>query len=168
MQQAVTYVFLVFALVVWPLWIPFSILLLEKVIVKRRILLLLLGTGILVSVYFAFRLITQSIHAGIVEYHISYYTGPRTRALDIAGIFYFITTFISPLVSSVKKMRYFAASIALTYLITGLFYQHFMISVWCFFEAVTSAAVFFIILDLHKSLPAPNHNWWKPGIQPFK
>ncbi|HEY0667876.1 MAG TPA: DUF6629 family protein, partial [Sphingobacteriaceae bacterium] len=107
LQQAVTYVFLIFALVVWPLWIPFSILLLEKVIVKRRILKLLLSTGILVSVYFAFRLVTQNIHAGIVEYHISYYTGPRTRALDITGFFYFMTTFISPMVSSVKKMRYF-------------------------------------------------------------
>src|SRR4051812_25010761 len=45
------YFFLVFAQVVWPVWVPLSILLLENESKRRFVLTMLLGMGISVALY---------------------------------------------------------------------------------------------------------------------
>src|ERR1041385_1006208 len=54
MRQGTTYIFLFFAQIVWPVWVPFSILKLEKRDNRKKIEKLLTGIGMLVSTYLAY------------------------------------------------------------------------------------------------------------------
>jgi hypothetical protein len=63
LQQISTYIFLIFAHITWPTWLPFSILLLEKKGQRKNILFLLLGAGIVLSVYYAVSLASYPVVA---------------------------------------------------------------------------------------------------------
>ncbi len=147
-----TYTFLMFAQVVWPSWVPCAVLMLEKDGVRKKILSGLLGVGLLVSFYLAYRLTTQPIHASIMGMHIYYSLGAMNSILHYSAILYFVATVVSPFVSSVKKMWLFGSSIAISYFITHLFFEDYELSVWCFFAAIISIAVFAILFELEKNL----------------
>ncbi|MFI5139920.1 MAG: DUF6629 family protein [Sphingobacteriales bacterium] len=144
------YFFLTFAYVLWPAWVPLSILLLEKNSFRRKILYTGLGTGLAVSAYLGYRLLTEDIHAAINGMHIYYYMGPPVALMHYFGVLYFASTVIPCFLSTVKRMWLFGVSIAVSYFITKLFFDDYELSVWCFFAAIMSAAVFSIILDLKK------------------
>src|SRR6478735_5488520 len=57
-QQVATYNFLFFAQVVWPIWVPFAIFKLEPKERRRRAEIILVIIGVLVSLYFAYCLLT--------------------------------------------------------------------------------------------------------------
>jgi len=145
------YFFLTFAYVLWPSWVPFSILLLEKNSRRRKVLYATLGTGLIVAAYLGYRLLTQNIHATISGMHIYYYMGPPAALLHYFGVLYFASTAIPCFLSSVKKMWLFGSSIAVSYFVTKLFFDDYELSVWCFFAAIMSGTVFSIILDLQKT-----------------
>jgi len=150
-QQPATYIFLLFAQVLWPVWVPFAVLLLEKEKGRKKWLYLCLASGLLVSFYLAWRLLTQTVTSEIIGMHIFYKIGISGPMLSATAIVYFITTVLAPLISSVKKMWYFGLSIAISYIVAEVFYDNYVISVWCFFAAIISIAVFTIILDLKKT-----------------
>jgi len=150
-QLPATYIFLLFAEVFWPVWVPFSILLLENNKGRRKILYALSGIGLLISCYLGYRLATQNVNAQIAGMHIAYSVGLPGKLVHYSAILYFIATAAAPFISSVKKMWLFGVAIIISYIVTHIFFEDYELSVWCFFAAVMSAAVFIIILDLKKS-----------------
>lgn len=149
-QQMNSYIFLLFAQVVWPFWIPLSILILETNEKRKRIIGGILVIGIIVSLFFGYRLMTEPIKTEAVGHHISYIIGSSNSLAKIFGIFYFLCTIFPALISSINKMYLFGISIAISYFFSALFFEHYIISVWCFFAAITSIIVFFILFDLGK------------------
>lgn len=152
-QQITSYTFLIFAQVVWPIWIPFAILVLETNRKRKKILVGILGIGIFVSFYLGYRLITEPMKAEVVGYHISYFIGTSNFLITLSGILYFICTVLPAFVTSINKMYLFGISIAISYFFSSIFFEHYIISVWCFFAAITSILVFFILFDLRKRYP---------------
>lgn len=150
-NQPATYIFLAFAQVVWPSWVPFSILLLEKENGRRNALYIMLGIGLIVSFYLALRLLKQDIHSEIIGHHIYYNIGFSTNVIRSLGVMYFISTIIPPFISGIKKMWSLGFSILLSYIVTKLFFENYVISVWCFFAAVISVVVYAIVRDLQVS-----------------
>lgn len=150
-RQPAAYIFLTFAQVVWPSWVPFSILLLENDKHRKRLLYAALGPGVLVSCYLAYRLVTQDIHAEITGMHISYVLGSPGAVLHYSAIFYFIATVSPSFISTVRKMRLFGFSIMISYAITVMFFNDYQLSVWCFFAAIISIVVFSILFGLDRS-----------------
>lgn len=142
--------FLFFAQVLWPSWIPFSILLLEKRRQLKKTLIGIFGIGVLVSCYFAYRLIYDPVKAEVIGHHISYSIGTSSLLLRFAGVLYFLCTIVPAFISSINKMYLLGVSIAISYFFSALFFEHYVISVWCFFAAITSIFVFFIQFHLGK------------------
>ena len=150
-QQMAIHVFLLFAQVIWPVFVPLSMLLIEKHPVRKKILRITLGTGIVWSAYFLYCLFTLNTTAVVSDHHIRYdFTYPYTHGW-IIGLLYFIPTVISPLVSRNKKMQLIGALILLAYLISRVFYREYLISVWCYFAAVISIIILWAIIELRKS-----------------
>jgi hypothetical protein len=149
--QPATYIFLVCAQVIWPIWVPFSILLLENDKYRKRLLLATLSLGLLVSFYLAWRLGTQNIYAEINGMHISYVLGAPVAVLHYSAIAYFIATVLPSFISTVKRMQLFGFSIMISYAITLMLFKDYQLSVWCFFAAVISILVFSILFDLDRS-----------------
>lgn len=146
-----TYIFLFFAQVVWPIWVPFSILKLEKNENKKKILRVLVGTGLMVSVVLAYCLLRYRVQASIMEYHISYQQDYPYALSHYGGVFYIIATIAPPFFSSAKKMWALGFSILISYIITTIFYDDYLVSVWCFFASVIGIAVFVIMKEMKKN-----------------
>lgn len=144
-----TYTFLIFAQIVWPVWVPLSILLLEKDPRRRKVLRLFLGMGLLVAAVVVWRLYAYGVQARIVDHHIRYdILFPDTYQLAV-NIMYLCATVVSPFVSGVKGMKWLGSVILISFFVTVLFYNFHFISVWCFFAAVLSVVVLGVMWMLH-------------------
>src|ERR1051325_4198003 len=104
LQPMATYIFLIFAQLFWPVWVPLSILLLEKEEWRKKALKILLGLGVFVSGYLMICFIKYPLYGEIIGRHIYYhYDFPYTKEW-YSGLFYLVPTIIPPFISSVKRM----------------------------------------------------------------
>ncbi|MDP2388033.1 MAG: hypothetical protein Q8M29_16785 [Bacteroidota bacterium] len=151
LQSITTYLFLFFAQVVWPIWVPYSIFKLHKEEKYEVAQKLLIVTGILVSVYLGYCLFTYHVEAKILGYHISYDQDYPSQLSRYGGILYVIATIVPPFISGIKKMRLLGVSILISYIITTIFYKDYIVSVWCFFSSLISIIVLFIMHRIRTS-----------------
>lgn len=150
LKYVTMYIFLIFAQIVWPTWIPLSIYILEKNNKRKKILRMFVGVGGLVSFYLAYCMIANTIDAKIIGYHVSYIQDYPLIFQFSGGLLYIIATIVPPLVSSIKKMKILGAAIFISYCMTRLFYEDYIISVWCFFATVISLVVLAIMYEVKK------------------
>lgn len=135
---------------IWPIWVPLSIQKLEPDRLAKQLLTLVTGIGIIVSLYLAWCFITFGINAKIDGYHISYVqTYPNTLE-GWGGYFYFFVTIFPTFISSLKRMWMLGVAVLVSYFITEIYYDNYLISVWCFFAAVISSIVYYIVLEIKK------------------
>ncbi len=152
---AATYGFLIFAQIVWPVWVPGSILLLEKEPGRRKVLTVFLGMGLLVAGIVVWRLAVYGARASIVDHHIHYdIPFPDTFRTPI-NIMYMLATVASPFVSGAKGMKVLGGVILISFIVTLIFYNYNLISVWCFFAAVLSVVVIAVMGMLHDMNDSP-------------
>lgn len=151
-----TYLFLFFAQVVWPVFVPLAIFQLEKDAKRKKILKILIMMGVAVALYLAFCLFKYPVNAVIESLHISYSLSFPLFFSTLSGIFYFVPTVFPSLISSNKKAPLLGITITASYLYTKIFYQGFLISVWCFFAAVISIIILYILTNMNKVTDAGN------------
>ena len=155
MVQALTHIFLLIAQVIWPVWVPLGIWLLEKEATRKKILLAFLVTGILISVYISYCLVVYHVQASIIGYHVSYEQGYLVGFRRYGGILYIIATVIPPFFSSIKKMWLIGVATIISYAVTVIFYENYITSVWCFFASIISLSVFAIM----RKIKIPSRAW---------
>jgi hypothetical protein len=148
MSQVMTYVFLFFAQFFWPLWVPIAILMLEKESKRKRFQKILVGMGMIVALYFAYCLILYPVHATIVGYHVTYKVEYPNLLGRYGGIFYLIATVAPPFFSHIKRMWMVGTTMFISYLITAIFYDHYVVSVWCFFASIISISIYAIMIEI--------------------
>jgi hypothetical protein len=148
LQRIPIYIFVVFAQVIWPVWVPLSILLIEKNGNRRKVFSLLVGVGLIISLYHIYCLASYHISATVSPYHINYELDFPLRHFAILGSFYLLTIIMPPFISSVKRMSLIGILLFTSFLISKLYFNDFVISVWCFFAALVSLLVFLIMRDL--------------------
>jgi hypothetical protein len=156
-----TYTFLFFAQVVWPFWIPFSILMIEKEFKNKNILKILLAMGTVVSIYLAYCLINYNIQAKIIGHHISYIQDYPTLFNKYSGVLYVLSTVLPPYFSSINKVWILSVAIFVSYLITNILYTDYIVSVWCFFASIISVIVLVMLQEMKvtkKSEPLLNNS----------
>lgn len=147
-QHFTTYAFLFFAQIVWPVWVPMAILLLEKKKKRRTILKILVGIGIIESLYQIYCILNFQVNVRILGYHISYDLNYPSVLRYISSIFYLLPTIFSLFVSSVKRVWVVGLAILISCIISIIFYREYDISVWCFFASVISIAILAIMYQL--------------------
>lgn len=155
MQQFSTYTFLFFAQVLWPVWVPLSIVLLEKEKKRKQIGKILVIIGAVVSCYLAYCLVLFHVESKIISHHISYEQNYPKELSRYGGLLYVIATITPPFFSSIKRMWMLSTAILISYIITAIFYKDHVVSVWCFFAAVISIAVFALMNEIKKATTKP-------------
>lgn len=150
-----TYIFLVFAQVVWPFWVPFSIYKMEKKPKRKKALLFLIFIGFLVSCYLGYCLLSYPVDAKIDNFHIRYELDFPETLSKYGSILYIAATIAPPFLSAVRYMWTLGSAILISYLITELIYADYVISVWCFFASIISIVVLGIVWQL-KRFEKPN------------
>ncbi len=146
-QKISTYTFLIMAQVIWPSLIPVSITLMEENNKRKKILWILSGTGLFLSLYYAFCLLTFSVNPEISGYHILYTNSfPKSLSNPAFAVYLFVT--ITPLfISGIKRTWLMGILMTLSCLVTAIFFRQYLTSVWCFFAAVISGVIFWILRD---------------------
>jgi hypothetical protein len=143
-QGIATHVFLGIALVAWPSAVPLSMLLMEKSKDRRFVLIGLAPIGALVSIYNAFSLLHYQVTPQIQGFHIVYIDNfPTTFAM--IPVFYVVSTVLPLFVSSVKRMWILGMMILISLAVTIIFFSEFLTSVWCFFAAMLSVMIYWIL-----------------------
>lgn len=148
LQNICTYAFLITALIIWPTMIPLSIWLLEKGKKRKQILTGLLAAGSAVSLFYVYCLIFFNVSPQIQLYHIKYNDNFPSTLVTAAFILYLSATILPLFVSSVKRMRVFGVLIALSCLVTAVFFSVYLTSVWCFFAALISITIYWVLSKL--------------------
>jgi hypothetical protein len=144
------YLFLIIAQVIWPLWIPISIFLFEKEKRRKKVLATFIVVGVVLSLCMIYNLLVYDLKAGIIGEHIHYKLDLPNWMIAIGAVLYFITTVVSPFVSTAKHMKLLGVAIFTSYLVAKLFFDQYVISVWCFLAAIMSIIVYIVIKNSPK------------------
>jgi hypothetical protein len=137
------YIFLVFAQLVWPVWIPMAIRLIAPP-ERRRPLGMVLALGCGVSLVLAACMISYGADAEIVGHHIAYSLPYPHLVTEVGGLLYGVAVIAPPFMSGIRSMGWLGAGIAVAYLASSIVYQYYVVSVWCYISALLSVLIFAI------------------------
>ncbi|MDO9257250.1 MAG: hypothetical protein Q7U54_17150 [Bacteroidales bacterium] len=156
LQKIATYIFLVMADVLWPTLIPLAVLMMESNARKRKIIRLLLLAGLSVSIYYTCCLLFLNVTPQINGYHIMYNSDfPKLIAIPVF-ILYLIATLTPLFISSIERTHMMGILMFFSCLVTAIFFTQYLTSVWCFFAALISGVIYWILSDAKKKFKFAN------------
>ncbi|HEV2601326.1 MAG TPA: DUF6629 family protein [Candidatus Babeliales bacterium] len=139
------HIFLIIAFLVWPIWIPLVAWYPETDRLRKNLLLLPLTSGILFGIHTVTRMYQQGVWAKITDHHILYPSYGSTEHVSLTSLLYCIAV-ITPLFISSKRYAWLlGTAIAGSLGFTLMWYSNHVTSVWCFFSAVLSSLVIYIV-----------------------
>ncbi len=135
------YLFLFFAFILWPAYVPIMTFILDKK--ERKILGWFVFAGISVALYFFTIFMMGPLDIQKVNSCVSYnFNFPFQNFVVLA---YLLAIVGSLCISSLNIFRYFGIVVGFLGLVAWLFFQLTFTSVWCFFAAIVSLMFFFYI-----------------------
>lgn len=149
-QQCLTVGYLGFANILWPIYAPFAIWLMEPNAAHRKRLLLPLFAGIVTATFFSNAIATHPISANILQSHISYRLPHDNEEIMFA--FYATATCLAPLLSSYKSVRLLGSVIIVSMIFAYYFYTIWFASVWCYFAALISMIILLHFQPHHSAI----------------
>lgn len=144
-QQIMPYIFLLFAFFIWPVWIPVLITIIEPCHTRRHYLLPFAMLGVITGCYLYGFLMLHGVAAQALSCHIYYNTQiPETVGIIIA-LAYALATITPFFISSRPLMKPFGLALLASYVLSYVLYMEHFVSLWCFFAALLSGCVYYII-----------------------
>lgn len=141
--SATTYAFSVFSHTLWPIFVPFSVALLEPVSWRRKVMQMFQVVGLSVGLYLLYFIVRYPITA-VMEEHILY-VSPHFFQMPTM-LLYLAATCVVSFFSSRRIVQVFGVLALLLFIVSYWFYTTAMFSVWCFFSAVLSAMILLYFL----------------------
>lgn len=151
MQKTFTYIYVLFAQTVWPIWVPIAILLLEKEATRKNIQRLFVLCGLVAGVYLGYCLFTFNVEAKIIGRHIDYIQDYPENTAVFSIVLYGLATIVPPFFSHIKRMWLLGVTILISYIITYIFFNQYVLSVWCFFSSIISLSIYAIMIKISKT-----------------
>ena len=149
------YGFLFFAAFWWPFWIPFTLYSAESIPKRKKLLFITLCIGICTGLMLFLSWPLQTTGAQIINHHIDYPVANYPFGIIntfagqlitwIISLGYCIATIAPFFVSSIGYAWILGIGIGSGLIISYLFYFMAFPSVWCFFAAVCSVLLYFIM-----------------------
>ena len=148
--QAAALGFLFFVYVFWPIYVPLAARALEHRGTLRRILLLIAAfAGIMGGLlYLGLLAGTSELQVSVLQHSILYQHRPLfdLQWNDwVVRTGYALIVTLPLLASSLTGLRIFGALIALSLVLSALYFDHAFTSVWCFFAAILSMFILQLI-----------------------
>lgn len=144
-RQTFGYMYLILAQSFWPMFVPFSIWFMEKNLIRRYILGVLMCVGLVVGSYLGYQISGFPIKIMPVHKHMVYLPYGGQVKLFNNGALYFLATVVPSFLSSMPGMIAFGFAILTSFSLSVLFFQNAIISVWCYFAAILSMIIYLII-----------------------
>lgn len=140
LQPLVARIFLIFAFVVWPTWIPSSLYLIEPQVKSKNILRFLMFCGFIMSGVLMWLFeqgnVTAQIAASNVCYSITSFELFNSQLFSL--LLYLFPVVFPFFISTHKYMWLFGSAGLLSCFLTLVYKSECFVSVWCFFAAMLS------------------------------
>jgi len=140
LNAVMTQVYSFFSHVLWPVFVPVAVLLIEPPGWRRRALLAFVAAGVAVGAWLLYAMVAYGIVSRPIGQHIEYVSPHFYGAA--AMTLYLASTSVSLLLSTHRTVKAFGLLALLSFGLAHAFYATWFISVWCFFAALLSAVVF--------------------------
>jgi hypothetical protein len=138
-NMVLTHLYSLFSHVLWPIYVPLAVMLIELVAWRRKVLAGIAIGGAVVGLYLLYFLITLPIVSRVQGHHIDYVSSHFY--IGAVMVLYVLGTCVSSLFSSHRTVVWFGLTAFVSFLAAAAFYSAWFISVWCFFAAVLSGIV---------------------------
>jgi hypothetical protein len=143
-QTLAMYVFLFFALCVWPTWMPVAAWLCESRRDKKRMLGIISCLGFFVSLCSIYVLLYNPIEAKIFNCSIWYNIDMQSIITRNVDVLIYAFAVLSPLfISSLPRAKFLGAVTLFSLIFTYVWMNVTLLSVWCFFSAVLSMLFYY-------------------------
>ena len=104
-----------------------------------------MAAGMVFSAYALFAILYYPAEAVIEQHHIRYVLGFALAHKWYYGLLYFIPTILAPLLSSNKALHWIGYLFLGSYIVARMLFHFYVISVWCFFGAIISIVILYMI-----------------------
>ncbi|MEK7530856.1 MAG: DUF6629 family protein [Patescibacteria group bacterium] len=135
-----TYAYLFFAYVFWPVFVPIAVLLVEPDPLRKNVLRALSLAGFILGAYLLYYIFADPGTAHIVNQSIAYDYRHLYELLPLT--LYVAVTCGSGLISSHRVLNVFGLAALASFFIANWFFNITFISVWCFLAAILSAIIY--------------------------
>jgi len=134
-----TWVYLLFAFVVLPIYVPMAVLALEPPGRRRVTIIPFVGLGVVVSGVLLAAMVRGPVTAELAHYHLSYGTGLDSGTLIVAA--YVVATCGSLLFSGYRQVAIFGVVNLIAVAVLARLTIDGFASLWCAWAAITSGAI---------------------------
>lgn len=155
LNAVMTHVYSFFSHVLWPVYVPVAVLLIEPPGRRRPTLLVFVATGLAVGAYLLYFLLAFPVVSRPTGQHIEY-VSPHFFAATTMTL-YLLSTTVSPILSTHRMVKVFGVLALLSFAAAYFFFTTWFISVWCFFAALLSAVVFLHSASRPAERSGPRH-----------
>ena len=140
LNTVMTHAYSFFSHVLWPVYLPVAVLMIEPPGGRRRTLTALVVAGSAVGAYLLYVLVAFPVVSRPTGQHVEY-DSPHFFAAAVMTL-YLVSTTVSPLLSTLRGVQVFGALALLSFGAAYYFYATWFISVWCFFAALLSTVIY--------------------------
>ena len=140
LNTVMTHAYSFFSHVLWPVYLPIAVLMIEPPGGRRRTLTAFVLAGSAIGIYLLYVLVAFPVVSRPTGQHVEY-DSPHFFAAAVMTL-YLVSTTVSPLVSTLWGVQVFGALALLSFGAAYYFYATWFISVWCFFAALLSTVIY--------------------------
>ena len=140
LNAVMTHLYSFFSHVLWPVYVPVAVLLIEPPGWRRKAVAIFAAGGFAVGVYLMYALVAFTIVSRPTGQHIEY-VAPHFFAATVMSL-YLLSTTVSPVFSTYRTVKVFGVLALLSFGAVYYFYAVWFISVWCFFAAILSGIIY--------------------------
>ena len=139
LNVTMTYAFTMFSHVLWPMYVPFAIGLVETVAWRKKVMMVFQLIGVTVGLYLFYLVIKYPVTSEIDKNMV--YVSPHFYEAAVM-VLYLAATCAGSFFSSHKFIRLFGVLALVLFMVAIWFYTVAFFSVWCFFAAILSAVIY--------------------------
>ena len=140
LKKTMTYVYSGFSHVLWPMYVPFAMGVLEAVRWRKKTLFAFEAAGIAVGLYLLYFIVTRPVVAEVVGMHIVY-VSPHFYLVPVM-VFYLAATCVGCFFSSHRFVILFGVLSLVSFIAAYLVHVGALVSIWCFFAAILSLLIY--------------------------
>lgn len=155
--KAMSLGFLLFSHFLWPVWVPFALAVLEPPGRRKRLLGGLTVFGLLLGAAMYLPIAWNGgAEVSIVGSSLVYHTeriDPQSVPHNFLQGLYALTVIIAPLLASDDKVKWLGILLGASLLLAQLIFAWAVISVWCFFAAILSGYICYLVECYRRDAP---------------
>jgi len=147
-----TYGFIFFAWVVWPIFIPYALWKPEKHKIRKIIFRVLTFVGASVAVALVIIMFQYGVQAQVEDCSLAYKTNLSHPLADLGAVLYLVAVVLSSFFSSNKRIWILGVLNLVGFAISRIYFLDHIISIWCFFAALFSVAILWVIVGATREI----------------